>query len=310
VVKDPYKLLGVKRSASDAEISKAYRKLAKKMHPDVNPDNAAMAEKFKEISAAYSLLSDKKLRAQYDGGQIDGSGNQQNPFAGGGMGGGMGGGRSFGGQAGAQGDMNDLFASLFGMQMGGGGGASPQFRQPPPRPQKGADVRYQLKISLGDAVRGVSKHIRMANGKSLKINIPAGTTDETILRLRGKGQDGMHNGPAGDAKITIKVGTHKNLRRDGNNLRMDVPITLQEAIMGAKIDVPTPRGKISLKIAPGTSSGKTLRVKGKGIEPKGKKAGDLLVRLLIHLPQNISEELKSCVKSWDEQDDPRKEINF
>jgi len=305
VAKDPYKLLGVSKSASDKEIKKAYRALAKKWHPDKNPDNAKAAERFKEMSAAYTLLSDKDLRAQYDSGGIDASGQQQNPFAG--QGGGMGGG-GYRTASGAQmgGDMSDLFASLFGMQMGGGQmGGQHQFRRPPPRPQKGEDIRYSLTISLPDAVAGAVKQILMSDGKQLKIKIPEGTSDGATLRLRGKGQAGVNGGPAGDAKIKISVKKHKYLRRDGNNLRLDLPITLQEAVLGGKVTVPTPKGNISLNIKPGSSSGKTLRLKGKGV-----KNGDLLVRLMIILPEKMGDDLKNCLESWEDQPDPRSNMNI
>ena len=296
MAKDPYKILGVKRGASDDDIRKAYRSLAKKHHPDVNKGNKASAERFKEISAANALLSDKKLRAQYDTGKVDASGNQKNPFAGGGGMGGAG--------MGGQGDMADLFSSLFGMQMGGQQRAGHPYTRHTP-PQKGADIRYQLEITLPEAVAGAVKHVRMSDGKSLKISIPVGTNDEAVLRLRGKGSAGAAGGPNGDAKVTIKVKSHKYLRRDGDNLRLELPITLKEAVLGAKIQVPTPTGKLSLKIAAGSSSGKTLRLKGKGV-----KNGDLLVRLMIVLPQTLSKDLQKALKSTDDEENPRLSIQY
>ncbi|PHQ68097.1 MAG: molecular chaperone DnaJ [Robiginitomaculum sp.] len=305
MAKDPYKLLGVSKSTSDKDIKKAYRALAKKWHPDKNKGNEKAAERFKEISAAYTLLSDKDLRAQYDSGGIDASGQQQHPF--GGQAGGMGGGYRNASGAQMGGDMSDLFASLFGMQMGGhpGQAGGPQFRRPPPRPQKGADVRYTLSITLPEAVAGATKQVRMSDGKQLKISIPEGTNDDTTLRLRGKGSPGVNGGPAGDAKITISVKAHKYLRRDGNNLRLDLPITLQEAVLGGKITVPTPKGNINLSVKPGSSSGKTLRLKGKGV-----KGGDLLVRLMINLPEDMGDDLKKCVGAWEDQPDPRRNMNI
>jgi len=297
VAKDPYKLLGVKKNATEKEIKKAYRALAKKLHPDVNPGDKAAAEKFKEITAANTLLTDKKLRAQYDSGGIDASGQQQNPFAGrGGQMGGMGGG-----------DMSDLFSSLFGMQMGGARGGSPfgggaQMRRPP---QKGADVLYTLSVSLPDAVKGANQQVRMANGKSLKLAIPAGTKDEAVLRLRGKGQPGAHGGPNGDAKVTIKIKKHKYLSRDGDNLRLELPITLKEAVLGGKVRVPTPHGNVSLNITAGSSSGKTLRLKGKGV-----KGGDMLVKLMIQMPETLGKDLKKCMEKWEDDEDPRANINI
>ena len=298
MAKDPYKLLGVKRSATDKDIKSAYRALAKKLHPDVNPGNKKAAERFKEVSAANTLLTDKKLKAQYDAGGIDASGNQQHPFAGRGFGGAQG--QGMGG-----GDMSDLFSSLFGMQMGGGGPRTGQpFTRTRAQPQKGADVRFHLDISLPDAVKGVTKQVRMGS-QAFKISIPEGTKDEAVLRLRGKGSPGIQGGPDGDAKVTINVKPHKYLRRDGNKLRLDLPITLKEAVLGAKIEVPTPKGKISMKIAPASSSGKTLRLKG-----KGEKGGDLLVRLMIILPEKMGRDLKSCVKKWNEAENPRSVIDF
>lgn len=291
MAKNPYTLLGVKKSATDKEIQKAYRALAKKLHPDVNPGDEKSAEKFKEVSAAYTLLSDKKLRAQYDSGQVDGSGQQQNPFAGG-FGGGQGAARGAGGQEFHE--MGDLFSSLFGMQMGAGGPSAQRtghpFTRTRSRAQKGADIRYQLEIDLPEAIRGVVKHIKMANGKTLKITIPKGTKDDDVLRLRGKGEPGLYGGPNGDAKINIKTKPHKYLKRDGDNLRLELPISLKEAVLGAKIHVPTPNGKVSVTIAKGSSSGKTLRLKGKGVN-----GGDLFVRLLIVLPETISDHLLECV---------------
>jgi DnaJ-class molecular chaperone len=304
VAKDPYKLLGVSKSTSDKDIKKAYRALAKKWHPDKNKGDEKAAEKFKEISAAYTLLSDKKLRAQYDSGGIDASGQQQHPFAG--QGGQAGGYRTASG-AQMSGDMSDLFASLFGMQMGGhpGQAGGSQFRRPPPRPQKGADIRYALTITLPEAVAGATKQVRMSDGKQLKISIPEGTNDDATLRLRGKGSPGVNGGPAGDAKITISVKNHKYLRRDGNNLRLDLPITLQEAVLGGKVTVPTPKGNINLSVKPGSSSGKILRLKGKGI-----KGGDLLVRLMIILPEKMGEDLQKCVGAWEDQPDPRQKMKM
>lgn len=298
MVKDPYKILGVSRTADEKEIKKAYRQLAKKLHPDVNPDDKKAQERFKEVSAAYTLLSDKNLRAQYDSGQIDGSGQQQNPFAG------QGGYQQA--DFGVHPEMADIFSTLFGMNMGGGARTGHPFtRQRQPMPQKGADIRYELEIPMVEAITGASKNIRMSDGKSLKLNVPEGIEDGTTLRLRGKGQPGINGGPAGDAKIKIKVKPHKLLKRDGNTLRMDLPISLKEAVLGAKITVPTPHGKVNLKIAPGTSSGKTLRLKGKGI-----KGGDLLARLQIQLPEKMSKDLKDCVKSWDDGPDPRASLRF
>ncbi|PHR94310.1 MAG: molecular chaperone DnaJ [Robiginitomaculum sp.] len=324
MAKDPYKILGVKRDANDADIRKAFRSLAKKYHPDVNQGNKAAAEKFKEISAANTLLTDKALRAQYDTGKVDASGQQRGPFGygpggAGGPGGSPGGGPESGmggyqtsGFSGAMpgGDMADLFSSLFGMQMGGAQRTGHPFTRTRSRAQKGADIRYQLEISLPEAVTGATKQVRMSNGKGLKITIPVGTEDGAVLRLRGKGSPGIAGGAAGDAKVNIKIKAHKHLRREGNNLRLDMPITLKEAVLGLKIEVPTPDGKVNLKIAAGSSSGKVLRLKGKGVKVKSGTDGDLLVKLMIVLPEKLPKDLQKVMKSTEEGENPRQSLQF
>jgi len=302
MAKNPYKLLGVPKSASDAEIRKAYRGLAKKLHPDVNKDNPKAAERFKEISAAYTLLSDKKLRKQYDTGQVDASGQQQNPFAG--RGNPFGAGSPFGGMKGGQmggmgqDDMAELFSSLFGMNMGGMRGG---MQRPPMRAQKGADIRYKMTLPFMDALKGGSKQVQ----KGLKIKIPAGVEDGKVLRMRGKGESGAYGGPAGDALIEIAVKPHKYFRRDGKTLRLDLPISLKEAVLGAKIRIPMAEGSVSLNIPAGTNSGQKMRLKGKGV-----KGGDLVVTTHIILEDAGSESLKKWAESAknDGHFDPRKDI--
>jgi len=289
MAKNPYTLLGVSKTATEKEIKSAYRKLAKTLHPDVNPDNPKAEEKFKEVTAAYNLLSNPQLRKQYDTGQVDASGQQQNPFAGGfrhanargGMDTGFGG---FGGMG--QDDMSDLFSSLFGMNMGAGGrrshmgggmgGGGFQQRQAPP--QKGADVRYKLKMSLVDALNGGVKDL----GKGLNVRFPKGIKDGQTLRLREKGKPGVNGGPPGDAHVKVMVQPHKRLSRDGNDLHLNVPISLSEALKGVKIDLDLPTGKVSLSIPAGTNTGKKFRLKNKGVKHKT-GTGDLYVKVNIVL---------------------------
>lgn len=299
MAEDPYKLLGVSRSASDAEIRKAYRALAKKLHPDVNPDKNA-AERFKNISAAYALLSDKEMKARYDSGQVDSSGQQRSPFAGGGFTGRRGSNGQAGGFQG-QGfdDMGDIFSSLFGMQMGGNRGGARL------RPKAGADVRYKLTIEFMDAVRGITKKVKMGDGRTLNITIPEGTKNGAVLRLKGKGQPGAHGGRAGDAKVDITVKNHKHFTREGSTLRLDLPISLKEAVLGAKVKAPTPTGSVTLTVPKGSNSGKILRLKGKGV-----KGGDLLVKLQLVLPKTLPKNFERFItdNQADFEADPRADI--
>lgn len=286
MAKDPYKLLGVPKTASEAEIRKAYRAHAKKLHPDVNPDPKA-AERFKEISAAYTLLSDKDMKARYDSGQVDGSGQQQNPFAGGFGGqnpfGGMGGGRRA--QMGGQDDMAELFSSLFGMNMGGMRGGMQQRRQPP---KKGADIRYKVTLPFMEALKGGSKKLK--NGLSVKI--PKGVKDGQLIRVAGKGKPGVNGGPKGDAKVEILVKPHKYFSRDGNKLNLTLPISLKEAVLGAKVRIPMPGGSVGLKIPAGTNTGKKMRLKGKGIA-----GADLIITMQIILDDEDTKSLQDWAKS-------------
>ena len=285
MAKNPYTLLGVAKTATEKEIKSAYRTLAKKLHPDVNPDNPAAEAKFKEVTAAYNLLSNEDLRKQYDTGRVDASGQKQNPFAGGyrranaqgGMDTGFGG---FGGMGGD--DMSDMFSSLFGMNMGGGQRRGPHghggFQQRQAPPQKGADVRYKLKMSLVDALTGGVKDL----GKGLNVRFPKGIKDGQSLRLREKGRPGVNGGPAGDAHVKVLVQPHKRLTREENDLYLTVPVSLSEAMKGVKVDLDLPTGEVSLLIPAGTNSGKRFRLKGKGVRAKD-GTGDLYLTAQIVL---------------------------
>ena len=279
--KNPYDLLGVDKSATDKEIRSAYRKLAKTLHPDVNPDDKAAEERFKEVTAAYNLLSNEELRKQYDSGAIDEQGQQRNPFAGGfnprggaqGYSTGFGGFEGFGGRAGGQDEMADLFSSLFGMNMGGMRGGMNR----PPMQRKGADVKYQVKMGLVEALKGGE---RLLPGGT-RVRIPAGVKDGQTLRVKGKGEPGLNGGPAGDARVKVKVSDHPNLSRSGKDLHLRLPISLREALEGGTVRLPMPRGTVGLKIAPGSNTGKKMRLKGKGVTDKG----NLIVELVVQLTE-------------------------
>jgi len=302
---DPYSTLGVARSASEKDIKSAYRKLAKELHPDRNKDNPKAAEKFSEVTRAYDLLSDSTKRAQFDRGEIDAEGNPA--FSGfGGFGGGQQGGfrhsgggfEGFGG-GGAEGiDLGDMFEGLFGGGRGGGmggggmGGFGGGRRGPPP---KGANVAYRLAVSFTDAATRADQRITLRDGKTIDLKLPAGVESGTQMRLSGKGDPGP--GGNGDAIVTIEVGSHPFFERDGDNIRLDLPVTLDEAVRGAKVKVPTVDGAVMLTIAPGTSSGKTLRLKGKGFSRKDGHRGDQLVTLQVDLPAD-DKDLAARLEGW------------
>jgi DnaJ-class molecular chaperone len=268
---DPYVTLGAARGASDADIKKAYRKLAKELHPDTNKDKAA-AERFSRVTAAYDLLSDKDKRARFDRGEIDGDGNPAAPF-----GFGSGGGGGFNPGAGGGADFGDIFEGLFGGRAGRGGFGG---RTAPP--QKGANAAYRLAVSFEDAAAGRAQRITLGDGKTIDLKLPSGVESGTQMRLTGKGEAG----PAGngDAIVTIQIGSHPFYKRDGDAVRLDLPVTLAEAVLGGPVRVPTVDGPVMLNVPAGSSSGQTLRLKGKGFTGKSGVRGDQLVTLEIVLP--------------------------
>jgi DnaJ-class molecular chaperone len=295
---DPYSTLGVARGASEAEIKSAYRKLAKELHPDRNQDNPQAAEKFSAVTSAYDLLSDKDKRARFDRGEIDGDGNPTAPFGFGGNGGG------FRGRPGAGGgfefsegsDFGDIFEGLFGgggARRGAGGGFGGFGRGAPQ--QKGANVSYRLAVSFVDAATLAPQRITLQDGKTIDLKLPAGVETGTQMRLSGKGQAGP--GGAGDAIVTIEVKPHPFFTRDGDNVLLDLPITLDEAVKGGKVKVPTVDGPVMLGVPAGAASGKTLRLRGKGFTRKGGERGDQLVRLMIDVPAD-DPAIKSLVEGW------------
>jgi len=306
---DYYKLLGVSKSASADEIQKAYRKLARKFHPDLHADDdekeqERAKQQFQKVQRAYDVLSDPKKRQMYDrmgpGFEQMGGGN---PFGGGGNP--FGGGdidlsQIFGG-AGGGGGFEDIFRQMGGM---GGGGPMGGGRGRRPGPSKGQDAEQEITVPFATAVLGGQHQVSMQrNGKvdRIDVKIPAGIETNKKIRLRGQGNPGAGGGPRGDLMIKIKVAQHPNYSRKGLNLHVSVPITLLEAIEGAKIDIPTPHGTVAITVPPGTSSGKSLRLKGMGIKSKN-RPGDLIATLQIAIPEEISapdmEKLKQLDESW------------
>ena len=294
---DPYSTLGVARGASEAEIKSAYRKLAKELHPDRNKDNPKAAEIFSAVTGAYDLLSDKDKRARFDRGEIDGDGNPTAPFGFGGNGGGFRGRPGQGGGFGAEGaDFGDIFEGLFGGGGGarrGGGGFGGFGRQAPP--QRGANVSYRLAVGFVDAATLAPQRITLQDGKTIDLKLPAGVETGTQMRLSGKGQQGPAG--AGDAIVTIEVKPHPFFTRDGDNVLLDLPITLDEAVKGGKVKVPTVDGPVMLGVPAGSTSGKTLRLRGKGFTAKGGERGDQMVTLQIDVPTD-DPAIKALVESW------------
>ncbi len=311
---DPYATLGVSRSASEKEIKSAYRTLAKELHPDRNKDNPKAAERFSQVTNAYDLLSDKDKRARFDRGEIDADGNPANPFAG--MGGGPGGGfrrggdprggfgaQDFQGFGGEEVDLGDIFSDLFGRGAGARGQPGGGFRRPPPPPpRKGADIGYRLRVPFVDAAARADQRITLADGKTIDLKLPAGVEDGTQMRLKGKGEQGP--GGTGDGIVTIAIDPHPFFRREGDNVRLDLPITVSEAVHGARVRVPTVDGPVMLTVKPGISGGTTMRLTGKGFSKKGGGRGDQLVRLEITLPRDVS-ELAKRLEGWQDDSNPR-----
>jgi len=308
---DLYSQLGVKRDSGEADIKKAYRKLAKELHPDRNKDNPKASERFSKVTQAYDILTDKDKRARYDRGEIDEDGNPKAPFGfgaggpGGGARPGPGGGgfrpppgAGFGG-GGEEVDLSDIFEGLFGgaqqqRRSGpfggfGGGGA----RRAPP--QKGADIAYRLPVPFEDAAALREQRVTLQGGKTVSIKLPKGVEEGAKIRLAGQGQPGP--GGDGDAIVTISIVPHRFFTRDGDNIRLDLPISLDEALLGARVKVPTVDGPVMVGVPKGSTSGKTLRLKGKGFTGKDGQRGDQLVTLMVDVPADDA-ELQRFVEGW------------
>lgn len=308
---DPYKTLGVSRTASKDEIKKAYRKLAKSLHPDLNPDDTEKQERFKEVSAAYDLLGDPEKRSRFDAGEIDASGQERpqrqyyHQYADQDAGGRYDAGPGFGAGM-SEDDLSDIFAQAFRARGGGAeqGGFQPEFHA------RGQDLRYHLEVDFLDAVRGTKRRVTMPDGNDIEITIPPGLKDGNTLRLRGKGGPGYGQGGPGDALVTISVREHPVFTRSGDDIEMELPITFDEAVLGAKVEVPTVTGPVSAKVPKGASSGQRLRLRGKGVAGAAGKAGDQIVRLKIVLPKTIDAGMEELARRWQEKAnfDPRTEL--
>ena len=305
-MRDPYSILGVPKTASESEVKSAFRKLAKKYHPDQNADNPRAQEKFAEVNSAYEIVGDKEKRGQFDRGEIDAEGKQAG-FAGGNpFGGGR---RSAGGQGGFSAE--DILGEIFGSRGGGGpfggagggpfGGASGHSQQSTrSRGAKGQDVNAALQVTLDDLARKDKIRVELPNGKTLSVGLPNGVTDGQIIRLKGQGEAGF-SGTNGDALITINIRKHPLFKRDGDTLRIDVPITLYEAVLGGKVPVPTMKGSVSLAIPKGTNGGQTLRIKDRGIIKRDGTMGDVLATLRIILPEDGMQDLETMMQVWRDQ---------
>jgi DnaJ-class molecular chaperone len=342
-MRDPYDVLGVKKSADAAAIKSAYRKLAKKLHPDANKNDPKAAQRFAEINSANEILGEDDKRKAFDRGEIDAEGKPKfHGFSprGGGVGGGFGGAghgapdidfeqfsfgpdgvRRGGGPQGGFSNFEDVLNSMFGSGLGGAAGGGPggpggaarargrgrgfqpdEFAEP-----LGRDVVVEVTITLAEAAKGGTRRVHLPTGKEVDVKIPAGLGEGKQIRLKGQGLPGP--GGIGDALITVRVAPHPHFTLDGANLRIDVPITLYEAVLGGKVRVPTLDGAVDLNVPAGTSSGRTFRIGGKGMPAEG-KAGDLFATVRIALPDTGDQELDELMRKWRDQKpyDPRKDL--
>jgi DnaJ-class molecular chaperone len=305
LARDPYQELGVLRTASADDIRKAFRKLAKENHPDTNPGNKAAEERFKKVSAAFDIVGDAEKRKKFDAGEIDADGRERG-F--GGYGGGQGGhGGPWGQQGGAQQgayrtegfenvDLSDLFGDILGRGRGAGPRGGQGFGGGGFAAMRGADVRARLDIDLEEAILGGKKRIAFSDGRTLDVTIPKGASDGQTLRLKGQGQEGR--GGAGDALIELKIRPHPVFRIEGADLVMDLPVSVPDAVLGGKVEAPTPEGAVQLTVPKGANSGQRLRLKGRGLSDSSGRRGDLFARLAVTLPETPDETLITFAEDW------------
>lgn len=307
-MKDPYIALNVPRGSDQAAIKKAYRRLAKELHPDRNPDDQAAELRFKEVTQAYELLSDPEKRTQFDRGAIDANGRPRRGFDFGGVGDGP-----------FRGGAESIFEKAFGRAFGRGGdtrftrGADFEELFKGARPSdpaagrrhglRGLDLRHRLEVDFVTAASGGKQRLQLAGGRVLDVDVPAGTEDGKVLRLKGQGQPSPHGGTAGDALVTLVVRPHPRFRRVGGDIHLELPISLPEAILGAKVTVPTIDGSVRITIPPDANTGRTLRLRGKGIVGAGEQRGDQYVRLVVVLPDPPDPELSAYLRGWSEDHD-------
>ena len=301
-IRDPYTVLGVTKGASADDIKKAYRRLAKQHHPDLKPGHAGNEERFKEISAAYTLLSDPEKRARYDRGELDASGNERH----GGFGGRSAhgarsrahaqGGAAGGGAEDGFGWGDDWFSDLFGGRRRPGAGTAGGTAGAKAR---GTDIAYSVTVPFLEAANGTKRRISLSNGKSIDVAIPPGTENEQKLRLKGQGLSGLGGAPSGDAIVEVHVEPHPHFTRKDGDIHVEVPITLNEAVLGATIRVPTVSGPVAVKVPPGSNTGSTLRLRGKGVVNQAtKQPGDQYVKLKVVLPDPPDAELVQFMEKW------------
>ncbi|WP_293794775.1 J domain-containing protein [uncultured Bosea sp.] len=295
-MKNPYEVLGVAATASAAEIQSAYRKLAKKLHPDLNPGDKAAEEKFKEVAAAYDLLSDADKRKRFDAGEIDESGAErpQHHYY-----------RDY-----ATSDQGDRYADASGfsdfMDQDDAFAELLRRSQQARANRRGQDLHYHLAVDLVDSITGATKRLTLPDGGTIDVKIPAGLVDGQTLRLKGKGAPGSGKGGPGDALIEVEVRPDRRFTRDGDDITLELPISLTEAVLGGQVRVPTPTGDVTMSVPKGSNTGTKLRLRGRGVPRREGGQGDQFVQLKVVLPKSPDPELESFVSGWKDKDyDPR-----